>query len=472
MLADYYGRILVPPTAVEHTRQAFRTAVRELHQAIEEHGFRDVSVAIERTGAYHRPIQRAFLADGLDVRIVHPLTTKQFRTPADPGNKTDDTDLCAIHRAAANGFGLRETDCDQTHRELQLLARSRRDLVRKNATLRNQIHAELDNFLPGLSAAVGNILDHEPVLQIARRLDSAQAMTKLGVDGMAALLDRAEVRYQRRSLAKIVAWAKVALEGDETAAIRHQLFKALDDERRMRLNAIRSLEREMAARLARTPYVLLLSFPGISVVLAAELAGEMGPIANYPNDGAITGRAGLYPSRYQSDKIDRSDGPLVGRANRSLRYVLLLIADNLMTCNTYFRGLRQTWQESGVHRRLMCVRAAKRFCRIAFRMVAGHEVFRHPSCQRRHAILEKLTKFHIEHETPMMDVLSSLQATAAQIPKREHATEAVPLAAALNRSSSRRRSGPCRLGELLPEVLARLEITTVESPPKGETDLT
>ena len=54
--------------------------------------------------------------------------------------------------------------------------------------------------------------------------------------------------------------------------------------------------------LVQTPYVLLLSFPGINVVSAAEFAGEMGPIANSPDDGAITGRAGLYPSRYQSDR--------------------------------------------------------------------------------------------------------------------------------------------------------------------------
>ena len=41
--------------------------------------------------------------------------------------------------------------------------------------------------------------------------------------------------------------------------------------------------------------MLLLSFPGINIVSASEFAGEMGPIAYSPNDGAITGRAGLYP---------------------------------------------------------------------------------------------------------------------------------------------------------------------------------
>ena len=69
-------------------------------------------VVIERTGRYHRPIQRTFAKAGFEVRIIHPLTTKQHRQPANPGNKTDDTDLAAMQRAAVNGFGLLEPPAD------------------------------------------------------------------------------------------------------------------------------------------------------------------------------------------------------------------------------------------------------------------------------------------------------------------------------------------------------------------------
>jgi hypothetical protein len=65
-----------------------------------------------------------------------------------------------------------------------------------------------------------------------------------------------------------------------------------------------------------------------------------GPITNYATAKAITGRAGLFPSRYQSDHIDRTDGPLVRCAIRSLRATNLGIADNLIVCNRYFRLAR------------------------------------------------------------------------------------------------------------------------------------
>ena len=208
------------------------------------------------------------------------------------------------------------------------------------------------------------------------------------------------------SLVKILAWAKDAAEPNECSAIHKRIFLTLDDERRLRLRTIRALESDLAGLLVRTPYVLLLSFPAINVVSAAEFAGENGPIANSSSDTAITGRAGIFPTRYQSDQVDRT-GPLVRRANRSLRYAILLIAENLLRCNNHFRAQGAAWRAAGCDRRVAVVRAAKRFCRIAFRMVAGRQVYRHPSCRERHYILEKSIKFHGEHETLSEQVLAT-----------------------------------------------------------------
>jgi hypothetical protein len=228
----------------------------------------------------------------------------------------------------------------------------------------------------------------------------------------------------------------------------------------------------MAGLLVHTPYVVLLSIPGIGIVTAGEFAGEMGPITHYASDTAITGRAGLYPSRYQSDQVDRCDGPLVGRGNRRLRGVILMIADNLLICNRFFRTLKEPWKAAGMDQRAMCVRAAKRFCRIAYQMVASGQLFRHPSCQKRDAILRKLSCFHVAHGSSMTAVLADLQAAIDHIPKSEHAPEAKSLFEAMQPSSRRQPCGLRRLGEILPAVLAKLEVTAVELRSKGENDLT
>ena len=92
---------------------------------------------------------------------------------------------------------------------------------------------------------------------------------------------------------------------------------------------------KQATTFREEPYVLLLSVTGINVVSAARLAGEAGPIEHYASARAINGRAGLYPSRYQSDEVDHADGSLVRQCNRKLRGAAMLVAENLIKCHPY-----------------------------------------------------------------------------------------------------------------------------------------
>jgi transposase len=376
MLADFFGKVLIAPVEVPHNQAGFRAAIQQLRQAVHDHRLDDLVVAVERTGHYHQPVRRAFAEAGFEVRTVHPFATRQFRLPADPGNKTDETDLNAIHRAAVNGFGLLERPPDDLSLRLRSLARYRRDLIRKCSTLRNQIHEQLELLMPGYSGCFEDVFISNVALPIARRTGSPAAVRRLGTDGLARLLGEAGVRFQAPTLDKILAWAEEAAGGQEPAAILQRILTALDDDRRLKAREIDDIERDLASLLARTPYVLLLSMPGVNVVSAAEFAGEMGPIAHYANARAITGRAGLFPSRYQSDRVDRSDGPLVRGGNRSLRQAILMIADNLIRCNDHFRGLAAGWRAAGKDPRDTHVKVGSRFCRIAYQMVAGRQVYR------------------------------------------------------------------------------------------------
>ena len=184
----------------------------------------------------------------------------------------------------------------------------------------------------------------------------------------------------------------------------------------------------------------------------------------------ITGRAGLRPSRYQSDQVDRPNGPLVRCANHSLRAAILLIADNLIKCNHHFNVLAHQWRAQGKDPRHTRVKVALRFVRIAYLMVAGGQVFRHPAIQGRHYILDKLSAFHREHDSDSATVLRDWQAALSQVPPSEYAAEARPLHEELQRIQEGRRRGPQVLGDILPLVLARLGVGVVQSTISGEAD--
>src|SRR5438132_3246283 len=62
MLCDFYGNVLIPPTIVAHNRVALEGMVAAVRQALTTRDLQDVLVAVERTGRYHRPVQRACAA--------------------------------------------------------------------------------------------------------------------------------------------------------------------------------------------------------------------------------------------------------------------------------------------------------------------------------------------------------------------------------------------------------------------------
>lgn len=463
MMANFLGEILVEPATLEQTSGHFRHAIARVNQAVEEYGIRDMIVVVERTGNYHEPARRAFARARFDTRVIHPFATKQFRQAESPGVKTDDKDLIAIHRGACCGFGLLELPLDEDHRQLRLLVRHRRDLVQKRSSLNCQIKEYLHRTMPGYAACFETLWTSKLALPIARATGTPAAVLQAGPEGLAGLLARHNVRFQARSLEKILVWARQAVEPEADAGLLTRIWSELLDDREAKSRQIADVERDAAALLVRTPYVLLLTIPGIHVVSAADLAGELGPIAHYAGANSITGRAGLFPSRYQSDETDRADGRLVRCANRRLRAALLRVADNLVKTNRHFAGLAATWRRQKVDERLIRVRIAKQFSRLLYAMVAGRQLVPHRCCHKREFLLKKLMDFHRQHATPLPQLMADLQAAVDQLPtKTSRGHEAQFLSEHLKRLH-RRRSGPTPLGELLPAVLARIKVPGIQS---------
>lgn len=461
MLVNFYGRVLVPPVEVEHTAGGFRAALASLELARQTHGLKDLVVAVERTGNYHVPALRAFRQAGYEARVLHPFATKHYRQPAHPSDKTDDHDLEAIAQATIVGFALLEKPLAELYQRLRLLVRHRRDLVRKSAALQCQLREHLHLTLPGYAALFANFWGLPLPMTIARRVTSPADVRNLGSSGLGALLDAQSIHYHTKSVDKVLAWAEQAIDPAAESAWQAPIIANLDDDRLAKTRQIQAVERDIAALLAQTPYLLLLRIPGIHVVSAAEFAAEMGPIADYANANAITGRAGLFHSRYQSDAVDRK-GRLVRRGNRRLRFALLLIADNLLKLNRHFRGCGEVWRKQNRDFRWQHVRVASHFSRLAFVLVSGKQFLTHPCCQQPGAILDKLVEFHLEHRATAEELRATLLSALAQLPATAGACELPPLQARLP-VSDRRRRGPQPIGEILREIVARLVLAPVQS---------
>jgi transposase len=165
--------------------------------------------------------------------------------------------------------------------------------------------------MPGYAACFADLWESSFALELVRHFASPTALLAAGFEQVASVLRKSGLRFVNSMLEKVFVWAKLAAAPDAIAARHHGVWQLLYADYAQKCREIAALEVDVAGLLVRTPYVLLLSFPGINVVSAGELAGEMGPIENYRNAKAITGRAGIFPSRYQSDQVDLAHGSLV-----------------------------------------------------------------------------------------------------------------------------------------------------------------
>jgi transposase len=466
LVCDFYGNVLIEPTPVEHTQTALAATIDRVRLLASERGLQDMVVAIEATGTYHRPVQDAFRRAAFDTRLVHPFASKQFRQPADPDNKTDDTDLAGIFRAAVNGFGLLQPIWPDVYLQLQQCSRQRRDLVCKTSKLRCQIKETLHQLMPGYAELfAGHFFDTPIALPLARLTGSAPAILDARLEGLRQLAHGHSCRLT--TLARILDWARTAAPAQNPAPLFREQLDRLADDFLQKTQEICVLEQRLARLLVLTPYVYLLALPGICVVSAAELAGELGPIEHYANAARITGRAGLCPARYQSDRVD-VHGSLRRRANRRLRAVLLRIADNLIRHNHYYQAAVNRWQRRQADPRWLRVKVTKSFSRLAFVLLTGRCLFPHPACQPRHSLCDKLLGFHCEHRTDMQRVLEDIERLNAQLSGRTRQEERQMLKRQLDDPGCRRRRGPQALAKIIPLVLARLGIGAVQSAKEGE----
>lgn len=457
-VGDFYGNILLKPFEVPISRNGLQLACILIEETLQKHRIHDCVCVLETTGRYHRPIQKK-LKEHWETRLVHPFTTCLIRRASDLGTKTDDVDLAAIHRAAVDGLAMREEVLDQASQDFRQLTRHRRDLVEKAATLKVQLKESIHAYLPGYTRlwAADSFWESPLPLTIATRFDSPGALQQASPETLRRMVREVGSVIRSDRIRCIQAWAAQAAPADDAAAVHYRRAVSLKDDLRHKQQEIRALELDLAGFLCQSPGVLLLAFAGVGVVSAADYAAELGPITNYATSRSIAGRAGLYPSRWQTSTTDLADGPLVARRNRQLRAALMRMARNLARSNQYFlaQGMAYAQRHPEKDRKVPIARA---FSRLSFYLIAGERLFSHAALSNAEKILQKLLEFYQAHQADPAQVTSGMEHAIARLQARSLRAEREVFQQQHRQvQNQRQRPGVRRLGEILPAVLLRID---------------
>lgn len=395
-LADFYGEPLWEPDPIPNTKGRLEELPFKIRHQMKENQLQELAVGIEITGRLHQPVKR-ILEKIWPVKMIHPFTTKQLRQPASFGVKTDDVDLDAMIRAMISGYGRDDCPLPISYQKWQCLNRAREDLVKKRSEIKTQCQEHIQALMPGYSRLFKDFWSSETALTIVTEYGSPEAILKETVESIFKKLKQQHVRCLRRTLHRIYAWALEAPVHNQIQSFEHRILCDYLKLIRTLSQQIHDYEKELLEYLVKTSGILLLSIAGVNIVSSSGYVSELGPIENYPTSRHISGRAGLFPSCYQSDEVNHRDGPIVKGHNARLRDAILEIAFNILNHDNYFKAWAELRKKQGWEDKKIIVAMGNRFTRFSFYMVADSQLFNHPKSRHSDPVLAKILRFCADH---------------------------------------------------------------------------
>ena len=332
---DDDGRTVIESFKFAHSDAGFKKLVERLDKAGIAPG--DSLAGMEATGHYWIALFDFMTSHGYDVAVINPIQTDAFRgvwtvrkVKTDAIDAAMIADLVRYKRYEPSALGDEATD------ELRSLARYRMSLVERSTTVKNRATAILDRVFPELdgmfSGSYGptqrKLLEHcaTPGQVLSTNIRTLERILKEASGGNCG-------REKAEEL-KAAAKASVGVGfGSETLAFE---LKLLMEELDFVRGQIDEVESELARLLDRTSGKWLVTVPGIGLVLASTIAGEIGDPNRFGDVHQLMAYAGMDPTKSESGETVASDGSMSKRGSATLRWAFMEAADCVRRFDPYF----------------------------------------------------------------------------------------------------------------------------------------
>jgi transposase len=339
-LMNKEGKVLGRYHKLYNSRRGFDYFTKVIEDTKRKHRLKEVLIGMEPTGHYWRKIAYFAKDRGYDVKFVRTTALKHQReldesSPA----KCDIKDALTIANITREGKYIDTVIEDGTLRQLRTLAKVRERIQRYNTGSKHALKAVLDDYFPELKGIFWS-MKAKGLWAILENCPFPQDVLKLGPVKVADIIAKSSRRRSEatQKALKLYQAARESIGLKQIGIADRYRVKMYSEELKHSEEQLKDIIAQMKNLLKQVPYAkYILSIPGIGVLSAAVLLGELGDPSYFKHPKQIIKYSGYDP-------IESDSGQWIGRKRISkkgrwlLRKYLYFMSMRVIHRSPYFRS--------------------------------------------------------------------------------------------------------------------------------------
>lgn len=370
---DERGRSLSKPMAFKNSQAGFEKLAAYLAGLSDDKA--DVMVGMEATGHYWLACFCFLSEQGYEVAVINPLRTDAMRRFRNGGRvKTDAIDCAVIADTLRCGDFEPSRLADEKMMSLRQMTRLQQAMTESAADLKRQIIVALDQVFPEYGTLFSDMFG-ETSRAFLKRCPTPEECESIDIRTLTNLLDRASHGKLGREKA---ASLKKAAKGSCGIRLANDAFSF---QIKMLAKQIEFIEEQISEVDAKIKALLdeveplILTVPGVSYKLGAQIVAEIGDVKRFKNAAAIVKYAGINPSKSQSGTFEGEASHITKQGSPYLRRALYLAAMAQLKCRAPLYDYYLKKRGEGKAHREALIAVARKLVHVIYAVLSKQEPY-------------------------------------------------------------------------------------------------
>lgn len=321
------GEVLIDPYEINHSINDFTNLLNRIKKLKLD----NISVIMESTGIYHRPIERFFIESNFKVYTINALYSKMYKRNLRK-TKTDKLDCISLAELFFTIDFKQYIKPNDLYLNMNALSRQYFALSDLCTNIKNRYKNLIYLCFPEYETIFkGEMIYSESALTFIEKYPHANIISNTRIDALQNFFKKNNFRYWKNKVNIIKEYALKSYPSvnmnDESVSNLSQLARLINNYQK----EIESIKYKLIFLAKKSKYFESInSIFGIGEFTTSIIIAELGDINRFNNIKELTAYCGLDPSIKQSGRSIDIHGPISKSGNKYLRKILFVCCLNIV----------------------------------------------------------------------------------------------------------------------------------------------